>query len=533
MRAVRTDDGASSRSGEDGNVNLLEVQGVVKAFPGVQALKGVSFGVEAGSVHALVGENGAGKSTLIKVCAGIERRDEGQILWKDKATDIRSPLDARNVGIGVVHQHFPQCANLTVAQNIYLSELSKTTLKPLTWRDRNQRARTLIRKFGLDREPNELLGSLSIGERQVVEICKAVAMNVELIIMDEPTSALALQELESFFDLIAKLREQDITVVYVSHKLDEVFRIASRITILRDGENVFTGSIEEVTPARVATLMAGHDVHAFERATPTPTGDGTPLLEVENFSVSDKVVDVSLSVDSGEILGLAGLQGSGTSELMKGLFGLEPETQGMVRIDGEEAEVRTPKDAIRTGIGYVPADRHVEGLNLIQSVAENTAVTVLRSLSKKRTIRRNAVRKLGARVIEMLSIRSHSPWQVVNYLSGGNQQKVVLAKWLVTDPHLLLLDDPTRGVDVGAKSEIHGILRSLVEEGKACVMTSCELPELISVTNRIITMYKGKITGEYASDSVTQEEIMHAITGAVNIEGSAVSIARGEAGCDE
>lgn len=514
-------------------MNLLEVQGVVKTFPGVQALKGVSFGVEAGSVHALVGENGAGKSTLIKVCAGIESKDDGEILWKGEATDIRNPLDARNLGVGVVHQHFPQCSNLTVAQNIYLSELSKTTLRPLTWGERNQRARALLRQFGLEREPDELLSRLSIGERQVVEICKAVAMNVELIIMDEPTSALALQELESFFDLIAKLREQNITVVYVSHKLDEVFRIASRITILRDGSNVFTGGIEEVSPARVATLMAGHDVQAFERVTPVRSADTEPVLAVDGFSVSDKVTDVSLSVYPGEILGLAGLQGSGASDLMKGLFGLESEVRGTVLIDGKRMEIRTPKDAIGAGLGYVPVDRHVEGLNLIQSVAENTAITLLRTLSRKRIIQRNVIRKLGERVIKMLSIRSHSPWQAVNYLSGGNQQKVVLAKWLVTNPHLLLLDDPTRGVDVGAKSEIHGILRDLVGEGKACVMTSCELPELISVSNRIITMYKGRITGEYESDAVTQEEIMHAITGAVNTGGSGENGVREEAVGDE
>ena len=514
-------------------MNLLEVQGVVKTFPGVKALKGVSFGVEEGSVHALVGENGAGKSTLIKVCAGIERRDDGEVLWKGDPTDIRSPLDARNIGIGVVHQHFPQCSNLTVAQNIYLSELSKTTLKPLTWRERNQRARSLLEQFGLEREPDELLSQLSIGERQVVEICKAVAMKVELIIMDEPTSALALQELEGFFGLIAKLQEQGITVIYVSHKLDEVFRIANSITILRDGSDVFTGSIDEVTPARVATLMAGHDVQAFERPNPTRNEDDTAILAVDEFSVSDKVAGVSLSVAPGEIVGLAGLQGSGASEFMKGLFGLEPGVQGTVRVEGEDVSIRSPQDAIKAGLGYVPVDRHVEGLNLIQSVAENTAITILRGLSRSRILQRGVIRELGEKVIKMLSIRSHSPWQVVNYLSGGNQQKVVLAKWLVTNPHLLLLDDPTRGVDVGAKSEIHGILRDLVEEGKACIMTSCELPELISVTNRIITMYKGKITGEYESDAVTQEEIMHAITGAVSAEGRSESEVDGEVGCDE
>jgi ABC-type sugar transport system ATPase subunit len=499
-------------------VNLLGIRGVVKAFPGVQALKGVSFNVEEGTVHALVGENGAGKSTLIKVCAGIERKDDGEILWKERPVDIRSPLDARNVGIAVVHQHFPQCSNLTVAQNIYLSELSKTTLRPLTWRGRNQRAGALLRQFGVERRPDDLLGRLSIGERQVVEICKAVAMDVELIIMDEPTSALALQELERFFSLISKLQERGITVVYVSHKLNEVFRIADRITILRDGSEVSTGHISAVTPARVAALMAGHDVQEFERADPVAHDTTEPLLALEDFSVGDRVARVSLSVDPGEILGLAGLQGSGTSALMKGLFGLESDVRGTVRIEGRTAAIHTPKDAIRAGLAYVPADRHVEGLNLIQSLAENTGITILRRLARRGVLKRALIRGLGERAIVMLSIQSHSPWQIVNYLSGGNQQKVVLAKWLVTNPRLLLLDDPTRGVDVGAKAEIHSILRKLVEDGKACVMTSCELPELIAVTNRIITMYNGRITGEFESDTVTQEDIMRAITGATMID---------------
>ena len=495
-------------------MNLLEIRGLVKTFPGVQALKGVKLAVEAGTIHALVGENGAGKSTLIKVCAGIERRDNGEILWKGEPIDVRSPLDARNVGIGVVHQHFPQCSNLTVSQNIYLSELSKTTLRPITWRGRNERAQGLLSEFGVDRRPDELLGSLSIGERQVVEICKAVAMNVDLIIMDEPTSALALEELERFFSMIGTLREQGITIIYVSHKLDEVFRIAEEITILRDGSDVFSGEIGDVTPSEVASLMAGHAIAEFERLNLAAQEKETPLLALDRFAVGDRVQDAALSVRPGEILGLAGLQGSGASDLMKGLFGLASRTTGTIRIEGDEVSIRSPQDAIKAGIGYVPADRHAEGLCLIHSLAENTGITTLRKLASKGWLRRSAIRNLGEDSIRMLSIQSHSPWQVVNYLSGGNQQKVVLAKWLATNPRLLLLDDPTRGVDVGAKAEIHSILRELAEAGKACVMTSCELPELIAVTNRIITMYKGRITGEYRSESVTQEDIMRAITGA-------------------
>ena len=499
-------------------MNLLEIKGLAKTFPGVQALKGVKLTVEAGTAHALVGENGAGKSTLIKVCAGIERRDDGEILWKGEPIDVRSPLDARNVGIGVVHQHFPQCSNLTVAQNIYLSELSKISLRPLTWRERNERAQALLKQFGVNRQPDELLGNLSIGERQVVEICKAVAMNVELIIMDEPTSALALQELERFFSLIETLRQQGITIIYVSHKLDEVFRIADEVTILRDGSDVFTGKIDDVTPSSVATMMAGHDVHEFERLRLLSKKETTPVLSLEKFTVEDQVKNASLSVHPGEILGLAGLQGSGTSDLMKGLFGLMSGVSGTVQIDGEEIEIRSPQDAINAGVAYVPADRHIEGLCLIHSLAENTGITTLKRMAQKGCLRRSAIRNLGEESVQKLSIQSHSPWQVVNYLSGGNQQKVVLAKWLATNPRLLLLDDPTRGVDVGAKAEIHSILRELAEGGKACVMTSCELPELIAVTNRIITIYKGRITGEYQSENVTQEDIMRAITGAEAVE---------------
>ena len=494
---------------------LLEFQGIHKRFPGVEALKGISFGVEENSVHALVGENGAGKSTLIKVCCGIARRDAGEIRWKGKPVDARSPLEAGRLGIGVVHQQFPQCLNLTIAQNIYLAELCRTTIKPLVWRERNARAHDLLHQFGLDAAPETRLGELSIGERQVVEICKAVTMNAELIIMDEPTSSLALRELESFFDLIKRLRQHGMTMIYVSHRLDEVFRIADRITVLRDGVEVFTGNRSEVSPSEVATLMVGCEFQEVERRPPPERKRlEEPLLAIEELSVGESLRDISLEVFPGEIVGLAGLQGSGTSELMKSLFGLLRRNAGHVMMRGEEVRLRNPLEAIAAGLAYMPADRYTEGLNTIMSVGENIALAVLQELSRRGVMGRTPIRRIGEEYIDKLDIKARSVWQQVEYLSGGNQQKVGLAKWLATEPSLLLLDDPTRGVDVGAKAEIHRILRNIIGEGRACVMTSSELPELISFTDRIITMYKGQINGYFRSDQVSQEKIMHAISGA-------------------
>ena len=499
--------------------SLIEFRNITKSFPGVQALEDVSISVERNTIHALVGENGAGKTTFIKICGGIETRDSGDIFWRGKKVFIRNARDAKELGISIVHQHFPQCLNLTVAQNIFMSEFSETTVRFLNWNAINKRAGDLLRDFGVALNPALPLRKLTIAQRQVVEICKALAMDVDLIIMDEPTSALPLKELHNFIEIITKLRKGGMTIIYVSHKLDEIFKIADMITVLRDGREVATVPKADTTPSEIATLMVGRRIEELdEQKKPKKSvAQKESLLRVENLQIEHILNSVSLDVKFREIVGLAGLQGSGCSELLKAIFGFMAYDDGDVYLKGERLELGDPRDGIDAGIAYVPTDRHVEGLNLIMSVGENIALAEFKKLSRMGVIWKRNIEEIGTRYVEQLDIKSRSVWESVNYLSGGNQQKVVIGKWLATEPVLLLLDDPTRGVDVGAKAEIHKIIRSIVHEGRACIMTSSELPELMSFCDRIVTMYRGSITGIFRADEATEDTIMHYITGAEEI----------------
>jgi len=501
--------------------SLIEFKNISKSFPGVQALADVSISVERNSIHALVGENGAGKTTFINICGGIETKDSGDIFWKGRMVSIRNARDAKELGISVVHQHFPQCLNLTVAQNIFMSEFSETTVGFLNWNTINKRAYDLLSDFGVDLNPAMPLRKLTIAQRQVVEICKALAMDVDLIIMDEPTSALPLKELHSFFEIITRLKKSGMTIIYVSHKLDEIFRIADTITVLRDGREVATVPKADTTPSEIATLMVGRRIEELDEHKKPKRSSARRelLLQVENLQMEQILNGVSLDVEFGEIVGLAGLQGSGCSELLKAVFGLMPYDDGYIYLKGKKLEPDTARDGIDAGIAYVPTDRHVEGLNLIMSVGENIALAEFKKLSTMGVIWKKSIEKIGMRYVEQLDIKSRSVWESVNYLSGGNQQKVVIGKWLATEPVLLLLDDPTRGVDVGAKEEIHKIIRLIVHEGRACVMTSSELPELLLFCDRIVTMYRGSITGSFHADEATEDTIMHYITGAEEIAG--------------
>jgi ABC-type sugar transport system ATPase subunit len=496
--------------------SLIEFKNISKSFPGVQALKDVSISVKRNSIHALVGENGAGKTTFIKICGGIETKDAGDIFWKGRKVTVRNAHDAKELGISIVHQQFPQCLNLTVAQNIFMPEFSETTVGFLNWNTINKRASDLLSDFGVDLNPAMPLGRLSIEQRQVIEICKAIAMDVDLIIMDEPTSALPLRELHSFFEIITRLKKSGMTIIYVSHKLDEIFRIADMITVLRDGKEVATVPKADTTPSEIATVMVGRRIEELDehRKPKKSSAQRESLLTVENLQKEQILNSVSLDVKFGEIVGLAGLQGSGCSELLKVVFGLRPYDDGCIYLKGKKLELGTTRDGIDGGIAYVPTDRHVEGLNLIMSVGENIALAEFKKLSRMGVIWKKSIEKIGMRYVEQLDIKSQSVWESVNYLSGGNQQKVVIGKWLATEPVLLLLDDPTRGVDVGAKAEIHKIIRSIVHEGRACIMTSSELPELMSFCDRIVTMYRGSITGSFRAEEVTEDTIMHYITGA-------------------
>ncbi|MBN2323982.1 MAG: sugar ABC transporter ATP-binding protein [Spirochaetes bacterium] len=495
---------------------LIEFKNISKSFPGVQALDDVSISVERNTIHALVGENGAGKTTFIKICGGLEAKDSGDIFYKEKEVFVRNAHDAKKLGISIVHQHFPQCLKMTVAQNIFMPEYSETTLRLMNWKTINRKADVLLQNFGVDLAPEMPLKNLTIAQRQVVEICKAIAMDVDLIIMDEPTSALPLRELHSFFDIIKRLKESGMTIIYVSHKLDEIFSVADVITVLRDGKEVATVPKKDTTPSEIATIMVGRRIEEFERNTEAgkTAARAKTLLKVDGLKKGQILNNVSLDVKVGEIVGLAGLQGSGCSELLKAIFGFEQFEAGSIVLNGRKLEIGSSRAGIEAGIAYVPTDRHREGLNLIMSVGENIALAEFMKLSRMGILWKKNIESIGLKYIERLGIKTQSVWESVNYLSGGNQQKVVIGKWLATEPLLLLLDDPTRGVDVGAKAEIHKIVQSIVVEGRACIMTSSEFPELLSFCDRIVTMYKGSITGNFAAKEVTEDTIMHYITGA-------------------
>jgi ABC-type sugar transport system ATPase subunit len=495
---------------------LVEFKNISKSFPGVQALKDVSITVTRNTIHGLVGENGAGKTTFIKICGGLETRDSGEIIWKGQRVTIRNAHNAKELGISIVHQHFPQCLNLTIAQNIFMPELSETSIRFLNWNTINKKANRLLNTFGLDLPPSTLLKDLTVAQRQVIEICKSIALDVDLIIMDEPTSALSLKELHSFFDIIKQLKESGMTIIYVSHKLDEIFRIADVITVLRDGKKVVTKQKVTTSPAEIATSMVGRKIEELEikKRKKQSHVEQKSLLKVQNLNRKEVLKDISLDVKFGEIVGLAGLQGAGCSDLLKVIFGLEPYDEGCIYLNEKELSLGSTREGIEARIAYVPIDRHVEGLNLIMSVGENISLAKLKDLSRLGVIWKKSIEQEGQKYVSKLDIKTRSVWESVTYLSGGNQQKVIIGKWLATNPILLLLDDPTRGVDVGAKEEIHKIVRSIVKEGRACIMTSSELPELITFCDRIITMYKGTITGNFSTENITEDKIMHYITGA-------------------
>jgi ABC-type sugar transport system ATPase subunit len=499
---------------------LVAFENISKTYPGVKALRDVTFNVKKGSTHALVGENGAGKSTFIKICVGIEKMDSGVIKWCGEPVKINNPSDAVNIGIAAVHQEFPLCLNMTVAQNIFLPQLSKTSIKFIDWSVYNKKSQELLNEFEVDFSPKTEASMLSISQRQIVEICKAINLKVKLIIMDEPTSALGLKDLEKFFSIIRKLKEKNVTLIYVSHKLDEVFEVADEITVLRDGEKVETLTTKETTPSEISSYMVGKKLeYIFDEDQSINNvflGNilGENVLEIKNLCVKDQLRNVDISLKKGEILGIAGLQGSGVDALFEALFGLQRIESGEVIIEGKLAKIDTPQDAIKYRLAYIPADRHEEGLNLLGNVFENIGLTVLSKFAKNGIINKRNLAKYVNGWVENLSIKARNIWQDVSSLSGGNQQKVVIAKWLSIDPLILIMNDPTRGVDVGAKAEIHKILKNFIKEGRSCIWTSTELQELVSLSNRIVTIFKGEINGEFNKENVTKEKIMENITGA-------------------
>jgi rhamnose transport system ATP-binding protein len=491
---------------------LLRLTGLVKSYAGVRALKGVSLDLMPGEVHALVGENGAGKSTLIKIVTGAIVPDAGTVAIRGRPVEAMDPAAARAQGIAAIYQQPALFPDLTVAENIGLPDERGGAFRVVDWKKRGARARELLERVGASIDPDRPVESLSMPEQQIVEIAKALGAEARIVIMDEPTASLTDQEVASLFRAIETLKARGAGVVYISHRLEEIFAVADRVTVLRDGESVGTFAARDVTRAELIRLMVGRDISQVYPERRHRIGE--VVLDVRGLSHrASGVHDVSLTIRRGEILALAGLVGSGRTELAEILFGLRPADGGEIRLNGHAVRVTSPADAIARGIGYVPEDRRRHGVVLDMSIAANTSLANLRVVAPRGLIDRAAEAETAAAFVDRLRIKTPSVEADVGTLSGGNQQKVALARWLATKPTLLILDEPTQGVDIGSKAEIHALMASLAEGGLAILMISSEIPEVLGVSDRIAVMHAGTIAGVLAREEATQDAILQMALG--------------------
>jgi len=486
---------------------LLEAARITKTFSGVRALRGVSFDLSAGDVHALVGENGAGKSTFIKIVCGAETADSGTLAVGGRSIDRMDPVTARTLGIAVIYQHPVLFPALTVAENIALPLEGARRLRRIDWAARRRTASDLLEQIGAAIDPDRVVDTLSMPERQLVEIAKAIGAEARILIMDEPAASLTEREVTSLLDTVRRLRARGAGVVYISHKLEEIFAVADRITVLRDGESVATRPADAIARDELVRLMIGREP-APARPRRSAAFDDVAL---ELRAVSNRprgVRSVSCAVRRGEIFGVSGLVGSGRTELAETVFGLTPPDGGEILVNQRVVTIASPEDAIRLGVGYVPEDRQRHGVIGEMSVAVNTTLSQLDATSTRGLVDGAAQRRIAETCVEQLRIKTPSVDVAVEALSGGNQQKVALARWLSIQPHVLILDEPTQGVDIGAKEEIHDIISRLAEKGLAIVMISSDLPELLAMADRIAVMRAGAIVGILARDDATPENVM-------------------------
>ena len=490
---------------------ILKMEGICKSFPGVRALDGAGIEVLPGEVHALVGENGAGKSTLMKILNGLLQPDSGEIFVNGTAVHIRNPAHAQQLGIAMIYQELNPVRDLTVADNLFLGrEPVRGTRFLLDKKAQNERAQEMLENFGLNVDARTLMKKLSIAQMQMVEILKAVSGGAKLIVMDEPTSSLADEEIKLLFGKIHELVAQNVAIIYITHRLEELPQIADRITVLRDGRYIGTSQVEGLSRAEIIQMMVGREVSSIFPKVFCDLGE--PVLEVKHLS-GRMFQDASFTVRKGEILGFYGLVGAGRSELLRAVFGLDAHTGGEIVLNGETLEIKKPIDAIQAGIAMVPEDRKELGLTLCRSIRENIALPNLQKFEDGVVL--NARREEAAceEIAKKLSVKMHSLQQLAGKLSGGNQQKVVLCKWLMQTPKVLILDEPTRGIDVGAKAEIHSLMCEFAKQGMAFVMISSELPEVMGMSDRILVMGDGHIKGEFKIGEYSQNEILKCALG--------------------
>ena len=496
---------------------LLEMRGISKGFPGVQALEGVDFTVRRGEIHALMGENGAGKSTLIKVLTGVYRRDRGEARLGGAAIDSHSPMDAERLGISTVYQEVNLIPHLSVAENICLGRQS-TRFGMIRWRAIRRRAEAAIRRLGSAIDVSKELASYSIAIQQMTAIARALDVDARLLILDEPTSSLDENEVEELFTVMRRLRDQGLGIIFITHFIDQVYSVSDRITVLRNGRLVGEYRTEELPRIELIARMIGKDaeeVAALDRAerAPAPAPSGEALVAVEGLGRRGAIAPLDMTIRKGEVVGLAGLLGSGRTETAKLLFGIDRPDSGRIRLEGKVVAIHSPRQAIRHGFAFTPEDRRAAGIIPHLSVRENIVLALQASRGAWRTLRRRKQRELAQRFIEALDIKTPGPEQALENISGGNQQKVLLARWLATEPRLLILDEPTRGIDVGAKAEVERLIASLRAQGMAILFISSELEEVVRDSQRVVVLRDRRRIGELLGDEITEQAIMRMIAG--------------------
>ena len=490
---------------------ILKMQGIQKHFSGVHALKGVNFELRAGEVHALMGENGAGKSTLIKVLCGIHKRDGGTIEYLGQEVSYNNIGESQDAGISVIHQELNMMNHLTVAQNMFIGrEFMKNGL--IDDKAMEAEAQRQFDKMGVKIDPSVKLGDLTVGKQQMVEITKAISRDCKLLVLDEPTAALTLPEVEELFKIMRELKEKGIGMIYISHRMDEINRISDRVTVMRDGEYVGTVNTAEVTKDDIVKMMVGRVIMGEQKACSACPADAPVVLEVKNLNAGKEVKNVSFQLRKGEVLGFAGLMGAGRTEVVRALYGADPRQTGEILINGKKVKIKTPEQAVKHGICYLSEDRKRYGLMLDKSVTENSVIASVDDFIQAGLINDSKMRNISAEANAKLRTKTPSMEQLLKNLSGGNQQKVIIARWLIKNADIFIFDEPTRGIDVGAKSEIYTLMDELVKQGKSIIMISSELPEVLRMSDRIVVMCEGRKTGELDISEATQENIMQLAT---------------------
>ncbi len=484
---------------------LLEMKNIHKRFPGVYALKDINFELQEGEVHALLGENGAGKSTLIKVLGGIFKADEGEIRIHGEKVEINNVFDAQRNGIAVIHQELVLVPYMTVAENIFLGR-EPVKGKFVNKVKMNEATEKLLRTYTMNFAPQTLVADLTIAQQQMVEIVKAISCNSRILVMDEPTSSISDKEVDFLFSIMRTLTQKKVGIIYISHKMSELWQICDRVTVLRDGQYVGTENVKDITRDKLISMMVGRTLEQYYTREFQKPGD--TVLQVTHLCDGNMVHDVSFELHKNEILGLAGLIGAGRSETMQCIFGLKKKYSGSICVNGKEVHFKSAVQALENGMALVPEDRKLEGLYYVQSVKYNSTIEVLKKFIKGIYLNTKIETDIAGKYVEMMNTKTPSLDQMTGLLSGGNQQKVMIGRWLATNPSILILDEPTRGVDVGAKAEIYSIMNYLVKQGIAIIMISSELPEIINMSDRVYVMANGRITGCVGHDDITQEKIM-------------------------